>query len=127
MRKVTHMVSDSSSNTRDSSPHTEELLRELVAHLRHSRTQLREEWARRITEAKLLTAMSKEEIFAEATALYDNYVEAVESGTLQALQTYARISRTYSIRAAWKPTKSLASYCSFAMYSRAFPICAVSQ
>ena len=90
MRKVTHMVSDSSSNTRDSSPHTEELLRELVAHLRHSRTQLREEWARRITEAKLLTAMSKEEIFAEATALYDNYVEAVESGTLQALQTYAR-------------------------------------
>ena len=53
------------------------LLRELVAHLRESRTQLREEWARRITEAQLLTAMSKEEIFAEATAVYDNYVEVV--------------------------------------------------
>ena len=51
---------------------------------------LREEWARRITEAKLLTAMSKDEIFAEATAVYDNYVEALESGTFEALQAYAR-------------------------------------
>lgn len=69
---------------------TAELLKELVAHLRQNRTQLREEWARRITEAKLLTAMSKDEIFAEATAVYDNYVEALESGTFEALQTYAR-------------------------------------
>jgi len=69
---------------------TEELLRELVAHLRQNRTQLREEWARRITEAKVLTAMSKEAIFAEATAVYDNYVEALESGTFEALQAYAR-------------------------------------
>src|SRR4026208_2210942 len=49
------------------------LLRELVAHLRHNRTQLREEWARRITDAQLLTAMTAEEIFAEATSVYDNY------------------------------------------------------
>jgi rsbT co-antagonist protein RsbR len=69
---------------------TRELLRELVAHLRQNRTVLREEWARRITEAKLLTAMSKEEIFAEATAVYDNYIEALESGTFEALQAYAR-------------------------------------
>ena len=47
---------------------TAALLRELVAHLRQNRTDLREEWARRITEAKLLTAMSKDEIFAEATS-----------------------------------------------------------
>ncbi len=67
-----------------------ELLRELVAHLRQHRTQLREEWAKRITEAKLLTVMGKEEIFAEATAVYDNYVEALESGTFEALQAYAR-------------------------------------
>ncbi len=33
------------------------LLRELVAHLRENRTRLREEWARRITDAQLLTAM----------------------------------------------------------------------
>ena len=75
---------------RATSPNTQELLRELVAHLQQNRTLLREEWARRITEAKLLTAMSKEEIFAEATAVYDNYVEALESGTFEALQAYAR-------------------------------------
>ncbi len=69
---------------------TSELLRELVEHLRQSRTQLREEWARRITEAQLLTAMSKEEIFAEATSVYDNYVEALKTGTFEALQAYAR-------------------------------------
>ncbi len=66
------------------------LLRELVAHLRQNRTQLRQEWARRITEAKLLTAMSEEEIFAEATSVYDNYVEALETETFETLQAYAR-------------------------------------
>jgi rsbT co-antagonist protein RsbR len=66
------------------------LLRELVTHLRQRRTELREEWARRITEATLLTAMSKEEIFAEATSVYDNYVEALETGTFEALHAYAR-------------------------------------
>src|SRR6184192_4004984 len=66
------------------------LLRELVAHLRESRTQLRQEWAQRITEAKLLTAMSADEIFTEATAVYDQYVEALETGTFEALQAYAR-------------------------------------
>src|SRR5467141_2357398 len=69
---------------------TASLLRELVAHLRQQRGQLREEWARLITEAKLLTAMTKEEIFAEATSVYDNYVEALETGTYEALQAYAR-------------------------------------
>lgn len=69
---------------------TAALLRELVAHLRQGRTILREEWARRITEAQLLTAMSREEIFAEATAVYDNYVEVLESGSVEALEAYAR-------------------------------------
>src|SRR5688572_17244410 len=66
------------------------LLRELVAHLRQNRTQLREEWARRISEAKLLTTMSQEEIFTEATSVYDNYVEVLETGSVEALQAYAR-------------------------------------
>jgi len=66
------------------------LLRELVSHLRQNRTQLREEWARRITDAALLTAMSKEEIFSEATSVYDNYVEVLETGSVEALQAYAR-------------------------------------
>jgi rsbT co-antagonist protein RsbR len=69
---------------------TAPLLHELVAHLRQNRTELREEWARRITEAKLLTVMTKDEVFAEATSVYDNYVEALETGTFEALQAYAR-------------------------------------
>ena len=69
---------------------TLELLRELVAHLRQNRAQLREEWVRRITETQLLVAMTKEEIFAEATSVYDSYVEALETGTFEALQAYAR-------------------------------------
>jgi rsbT co-antagonist protein RsbR len=67
-----------------------ELLRELVAHLRNNRTQLRQEWARRIGEARLLTALTQEEIFSEATSVYDNYVEVLETGSVEALQDYAR-------------------------------------
>lgn len=69
---------------------TAALLRELVAHLRQKRTELRQEWARRIAEAQLLTAMTGEETLAEATSIYDNYVEALETGTYEALQAYAR-------------------------------------
>jgi rsbT co-antagonist protein RsbR len=69
---------------------TSALLSELVAHLRQNRAQLREEWIRRITEAQLLTAMTKEEIFAEATSVFDNYVEVLETGSIEALQAYAR-------------------------------------
>src|SRR5258706_6719740 len=69
---------------------TAALLSELVAHRRKNRTQLREEWARRITESELLMAMTKEEIFKEATAVYDNYVAVLETGSVEALQAYAR-------------------------------------
>ncbi|HEY1594589.1 MAG TPA: STAS domain-containing protein [Thermoleophilaceae bacterium] len=76
--------------TADGAESSAALLRELVAHLRQNRTQLREEWARRIGEAKLLTAMSQEEIFSEATTVYDNYVAVLETGSVEALQDYAR-------------------------------------
>jgi rsbT co-antagonist protein RsbR len=66
------------------------LLSELVTHLREHRTQLRQEWAQRITKARLLTAMTEQEVFTEATAVYDQYVEALETGTFEALQAYAR-------------------------------------
>jgi rsbT co-antagonist protein RsbR len=68
----------------------EGLLPQLVQHLRQNRTVLREEWARRITVAELLTAMTPEELFSEATAVYDNYVEVLETGSVEALQAYAR-------------------------------------
>lgn len=67
-----------------------ELFRELVAHLQCKRTPLREEWARRIRETQLLTMMSSEEIFMEATAVYDNYVKVLETGSVKDLQAYAR-------------------------------------
>jgi rsbT co-antagonist protein RsbR len=67
-----------------------ELLQELVAYLRENRTKLREEWAQRISDAELLQVMSGEEIFSEATEVYDNYMDALESGSIENLQTYAR-------------------------------------
>ncbi|MDX6323840.1 MAG: rsbT co-antagonist protein RsbR [Nocardioidaceae bacterium] len=66
------------------------LLPELVAHLRASRTALRQEWATRISEANLLSSMTPQEIFSEATSVYDNYVEVLETGSVEALQHYAR-------------------------------------
>src|SRR3954470_1045856 len=87
------MAADSTSVTDDAVTSSETgaaLLRELVSHLRSNRSQLREEWARRIGEARLLTALTQEEIFSEATSVYDNYVEVLETGSVQALQDYAR-------------------------------------
>src|SRR5439155_1678560 len=54
------------------------------------RTRLRIEWAQRIIEARLLTAMNRKEVAAEVASIYDNYVEALETGTFEALQAYAR-------------------------------------
>ncbi len=89
LHRVTRVTAPSAA--RDSREATTQArLTELVAHLRKHRTQLREEWARRITESRLLTAMTQEEIFAEATAVYDNYVAVLETGAVEALQEYAR-------------------------------------
>jgi rsbT co-antagonist protein RsbR len=71
-------------------PDDTSLLPELVAYLRQNRTELREEWVRRITDAQLLRVMTAEEIFSEVTAVYDNYVDALETGSVQTLQAYAR-------------------------------------
>ena len=74
----------------ESSSGDDELLQELVAYLRENRTELREEWAQRISDAELLQVMSDEEIFSEATEVYDNYMDALETGSIENLQTYAR-------------------------------------
>jgi rsbT co-antagonist protein RsbR len=68
----------------------ESILLELVSYLRDCRTELREEWARRISEADLLKVMSDDEIFSEATQVYDNYMDALETGSVETLQKYAR-------------------------------------
>jgi rsbT co-antagonist protein RsbR len=66
------------------------LLPALVAHLREHRTELREEWGRRIAEAHLLTAMTPHEVSTDTSSVYDNYVEVLETGSVSALQHYAR-------------------------------------
>jgi len=66
------------------------LLAELVAYLREHRPELREAWVERITEAQLLRVMSSEEVFSEMTAVYDNYVDALETGSVETLRAYAR-------------------------------------
>src|ERR687888_2465025 len=66
------------------------LLHQLVAYLRQHRGALSEEWVRRISDAQLLRAMTAQEIFSEVTAVYDNYVTALETGSVETLQAYAR-------------------------------------
>ncbi|MFL6026266.1 MAG: hypothetical protein ACJ72K_04980, partial [Friedmanniella sp.] len=68
----------------------EQLLPQLVAHLREHRSRLRHEWASRIQDSHLLHAMTSQEIGAETTSVYDNYVEVLETGSVEALQHYAR-------------------------------------
>ena len=66
------------------------LLTQLVAHFREHRTELREDWVARIEANKLLHAMTPQEIGSETTSVYDNYVEVLETGSVDALQRYAR-------------------------------------
>ena len=68
----------------------DQLLPQLVAHLREHRSRLREEWANRIHAARLLEAMTPQETADETTSVYDNYVEVLETGSVEALQHYAR-------------------------------------
>jgi rsbT co-antagonist protein RsbR len=67
-----------------------ELLSALVAHLRDNRTQLRQQWVDRITDARLLSAMTAREVFNEVTSVYDNYVAVLETGSVDELRHYAR-------------------------------------
>lgn len=69
---------------------SEGLLPQLVHHLRQHQTILRDERARRISEAASLSAMTPEELFSDATAVYDNHIEVLETGSVEAPQAYAR-------------------------------------
>ena len=67
-----------------------ELLPELVAHLQKNRSELRQEWTNRITDAHLLSAMTPHEVSSEVTSVYDNYVAVLETGSVVELREYAR-------------------------------------
>jgi rsbT co-antagonist protein RsbR len=87
---MTPKESDEAQETDEAQDEHDRLLPELVAHLRDNREHLREQWTGRITGARLLSAMTPDEIFSEATSIYDNYVEVLETGSTDALQHYAR-------------------------------------
>jgi rsbT co-antagonist protein RsbR len=82
-----HAVADVAAQAPEVDP---TLLKDLVGHLRQKRSELRDEWASRITDAQLLRVMRPDEIFSEVTSVYDNYVDALETGSVEALQAYAR-------------------------------------
>jgi rsbT co-antagonist protein RsbR len=67
-----------------------ELLSALVAHLRDNRSQLRQQWVDRISDAHLLSAMTAREVFNEVTSVYDNYVAVLETRSVDKLRHYAR-------------------------------------
>lgn len=84
-------------NTRLTQTRTEPaslLIRELVAHLREHRVELREEWVRRVTEARLLTALSESESMTNSAIIYDQYVDALEAGSRDAVHEFARTLAT---------------------------------
>jgi rsbT co-antagonist protein RsbR len=87
---MTPKESDEAQETDEAQDEHDRLLPELVAHLRDNREHLREQWTGRITGARLLSTMTPDEIFSEATSIYDNYVEVLETGSTDALQHYAR-------------------------------------
>jgi rsbT co-antagonist protein RsbR len=66
------------------------LLPQLVAHLQKHRTELQADWVQRIEATKLLHAMTPQEIVSETSSVYDNYVDVLETGNVDALQRYAR-------------------------------------
>jgi len=83
-------MTDTASDVHGAPTDDQHLLPELVAHLREHRAELSGEWARRIDTTHLLQAMTPQEISSETTSVYDNYVEVLETGSVAALQRYAR-------------------------------------
>lgn len=63
------------------------VLPQLGAHFPNNRTQLREEWTRRITEVQLLAVMAERRILTEIASICDNYVDALEAGGIEASPT----------------------------------------
>jgi rsbT co-antagonist protein RsbR len=89
-RKETAMRVPERDGSEESTGDRHGLLPQLVEHLRLNRTELREEWAARIEASHLLQAMTPQEIVSETTSVYDNYVEVLETGSVDALRRYAR-------------------------------------
>ncbi|MCL4367605.1 MAG: STAS domain-containing protein [Actinobacteria bacterium] len=65
------------------------LRRELVAHFRASREALRAEWVRQMTKKGLLAGLTEEETEVGSIAIYDIYVDCLDTGQYGKAQEYA--------------------------------------
>jgi rsbT co-antagonist protein RsbR len=68
----------------------EDLRRDLVAHFREKREQLRLQWVQLMTAKELLAGLSKEEIESESITIYDTCIVCLETGQLDGAQAYAK-------------------------------------
>jgi rsbT co-antagonist protein RsbR len=77
--------------TGQSSPEAnEDLRRDLVAHFREKREQLRLQWVQLMTAKELLAGLSKEEIESESITIYDTCIFCLETGQFDGAQAYAK-------------------------------------
>lgn len=65
-------------------------LTEIVTQFRRARRALGEEWMRRIAATRMLSVLSEEEISIESIELVDNYIDVLETGSVESMQIYAR-------------------------------------
>jgi rsbT co-antagonist protein RsbR len=68
-----------------------DLIAEIVAHLRSARQVLRVAWDRRVAETRMFALLDPEQITVESTELIDRYFEVLESGSVEAIQSYTRL------------------------------------
>lgn len=79
-------------------PKAEELLREIVAHLRKERDALRRTLVSEMVTRELLKGLTPHEGEAEATTIYDALVECLETGRYHSAQAYAHAVAERGVR-----------------------------
>ncbi len=65
-------------------------LTEIVTQFRRSRRALGEEWTRRIAVTRMLSVLTEEEVSIESIELVDNYIDVLETSSVESMQLYAR-------------------------------------
>ena len=69
---------------------TDELRRELVAHFRTERNNLRQEWVRQMRAKQLLEGMTAPQTEAESATIYDTCIECLETVHYDSAEAYAK-------------------------------------
>ena len=86
----------------------EQVLTLLVADLRAARTRLRREWATRIHGAHLLEAMSFQQRDLVTMSVYDDHLQVLQAGDIEASQHFARDLAERIIARGVEPREALA-------------------